>query len=160
MINFLKERKIWILVLGFSFFLLVLEALRPQKQSSDKKSEESFNVDTVIPPGHVLVPIQIQNLENLNALLGQMGVVDLWTYNFESQKKSKKIATQVRLIRAPLDPSVFAIMVKEEESRDILEHGDQFYVTVHRPDTKRRIPLQLKKKQKFEIETFSEGDKI
>lgn len=150
------------MVLGFAVFLLLLETLRSQanKNSSSPEQVEPYNIDTVIPAGHVLVPLQIQNAENINALLGQMGVVDLWTYDFESRKKSKKIANQVKLIRAPLDPSVFAVMVRDEESKEILEYGDQFYVTVHRPDSKKRSSQKRSRKQKFEIETFSQGEKL
>ena len=156
----LQEKRLWFIVLGFSLFLLILEGLRTEESDASRRPAQSFNVDTVIPAGHVLVPIQIQNLENLSVLIGQMGVVDLWTYNMESQKKSKKIAAQVKLIRAPLDPSVFAILIKEEESKDILEHGDQFYVTVHRPDSKQRTRPRSSRKQKIEIETFSQGEQI
>lgn len=160
--DFSIENKKMILFLFFVFLGIILffQSCETTQKSLPQKNEP-LNIDTVIPAGKVLIPIQIQNLENVSALIGQMGVVDLWTYHQDSLKKSKKIASQIKMIRAPLDPNVFAVLVDDEESREILEYGDQFYVTVHHPKSKKNRVLKKKlATEKVKFETFSNSESL
>ncbi|MFN7905350.1 MAG: hypothetical protein ACK5P5_09215 [Pseudobdellovibrionaceae bacterium] len=153
--SIIKNQKI--LVYGFVFlsFILVLNSFWPKEKSIETKAKEQIQVDTLIPLGYVLVPIQIHNFESASALLGEAGIVDLWSVDPNTEKKSRKIASRLKIIRAPLNPQMYAVLVPESASSRILEYGDTFLVTVqsHRSQSPEVISP---KKNKFtaQIETF------
>lgn len=156
--NWIKEKNIWFLggffVLGF---ILILQSWPESKAQQQEKTEEAepWNVDTLIPAGLILVPIEIQNFTTFSAMVGDAAVVDLWTYNTDSERRSKKIATQIKIIRAPLDATRFGILVPEHEAGEILIHGDQFYVTIHNPKKNESKIIQKKlESKKVHFESF------
>lgn len=102
--------------------------------------EDSSPADTFIPRHHVLIPIEVSNHESLNALVGAFALVDLFTLQKDSQegrsiRKGRKVASHVKLIRAPLNPQKFAVLVHERQSDPIVSHQDAFFVTVQNRET-------------------------
>jgi hypothetical protein len=91
-------------------------------------------VDTMIPRGHVLVPIEVQNYEALDSILGRFGIVDLFQAASEAAVSSNLVARNVRILRAPQNPTHFAILVREQEVNKILKYGSLFTVVVKRPE--------------------------
>lgn len=90
-------------------------------------------VDTFIPDGFVLVPIEIQNLTSLESMVGQYGVVDLY-----AEGQTRAIAIGLRLIRSPRDPSQFAVLVPQERSREIVKASlKPIQVVVQNPKQKK-----------------------
>lgn len=87
-------------------------------------------VDTLIPKGFVLIPIEVQNYEALDSILGRFGVVDLFQSVSESQRL---VARNIRILRAPQNPTHFAVLVAEEKVDEILKGGGLFTVVVKRP---------------------------
>lgn len=85
---------------------------------------------TYIPEGFVLVPIEISNFESLDSLLGKHGVVDLYLPVDEVRKRPQKIAERVKILRAPLNPSHFAVLVTEEDSPRLATQPGPFIVVV------------------------------
>jgi len=81
-------------------------------------------VDTHIPRGFVLVPIEVLNYEALDSILGQFGIVDL----FSPQKRL--VAKNVRLLRAPHNGAHFAILIPEKQTGEVLREGAAFTVIV------------------------------
>lgn len=94
--------------------------------SSQEDNHES--VDTFIPKGFVLVPLDLSNLESLNSFVGQAGVVDL--YKSKDGQRGRKIATRVKIIRAPLNPQLFAALIPEEKSPDLLSDNEALFAVV------------------------------
>ncbi len=95
---------------------------------------ESFAVDTLIPRGHVLVPIEVANYEALDSILGKFGIVDLLQPGSPDAGPAKLVARNVRLLRAPQNPSHFAILIREADTDRILRHGGVFNVVIKRPE--------------------------
>lgn len=110
--------------------LPVLLSLWPQDQPS---VDRPASVDTFIPKGFVLIPIELSNYEALDSILGRFAYVDLFS-NGESNRPARLIARHVRLLRAPQNPSRFAVLVPETESAKILS-GDGTYSAVVRTPT-------------------------
>lgn len=90
-------------------------------------------VDTHIPRGFVLVPIDVQNYESLDSVLGSYGIVDLYQATPSGSSDQRLVARNVRLLRAPQNPSHFAVLVPEAEARHVLRGGGTFTVIVKRP---------------------------
>lgn len=76
--------------------------------------------DTIIPAGYVLAPVELENADSLASLVGQFGIVDLYG---GSKSKRRKIGTRLRILRAPLNPKAYAVMVRESEAPKIVTAG-------------------------------------
>lgn len=96
--------------------------------------QDPLGLDTYIPRGYVLVPIEVQNYESLDSVIGQYGVVDLYRSHDLIQKKGRPLAKAVKLLRAPKNPSQFGVLVPEEDAPLLVKQGEPFYVVVQRPD--------------------------
>lgn len=115
----------------------ILAFVLDQKKVDAPVDVDSTSVDTYIPEGMTLIPIEIQNIEALKNILGEFGVVDLYLPSFEENRAPKKIASGVKIMRAPLNPDVFAVLVLEENASQIAQHPGSFFVTVLNPNNKK-----------------------
>jgi hypothetical protein len=92
---------------------------------------EAASVDTLIPAGFILIPIEVQNYESLDSLLGQYGVVDLFR---GEGGKGTLVARNIKILRAPQNPAHFAVLAPENEATRILSQQGSFYVALKRPN--------------------------
>ena len=88
--------------------------------------------DTLIPAGFVLVPIEVQNFESLDSILGQYGIVDLYQAPLKSGGRPYRVASHIKILRAPLNPSHFAVLVNEADSVALIASQHPFTVVVQR----------------------------
>lgn len=125
--SFLESKKALVacIVLAGALTLLV---------GNGKKNEDKVridrSVDTFIPAGFVLVPIEVQNFESLDSILGPHGVVDLFLPSQAGSGKGSRVANRVRIMRAPLNPSQFAVLVREDQSEQLVRSEAPFFVVV------------------------------
>jgi hypothetical protein len=106
----------------------------PSGEDALKRSDIEA-ADTFIPAGFVLVPIEVANYEALDSILGKFGVVDLFIPTSESGQRPQKIAERLKILRAPLNPSRFAVLVPEAESSQIVTHSGPFAVSIQNPNS-------------------------
>ncbi len=121
---------IWIaavMIAGFLAYYLDTSA-KPEVGVQSPESPEVAS--TFIPAGFVLVPIEVANFESLDSILGQHGVVDLYIPADETRKRATKIAERIKILRAPLNPSHFAVLAPEAESSRLVGHAGPFVVVV------------------------------
>jgi hypothetical protein len=110
-----------LLPIGLSFFR--------QPSGSIPAATPSVNLDTHIPRGFVLVPVDVLNYEALDSIIGRYGVVDLYSGQ-TAPATPILIARNVRMLRAPQNPSHFAVLVREQETGRLLSRGNSFTVIV------------------------------
>lgn len=120
------------------FLLLCLIALVGQLFSGQTHKEvlpdkQETTYDTYIPEGFSLVPIEVANIESLDALLGPYGVVDLFTAVTPQNPKSEKIASKMKIVRAPKNPQFFAVLVPFKDVDKIMSVSGPFIVSVLNP---------------------------
>ncbi len=113
-------------ILGFISVWINLADNKHEGLGNEPASTES--VDTYIPKGYVLVPLDLSNLESLNSFIGNAGVVDL--YKSKDGQKGTKIGSRVKIIRAPLNPQLFAALVPESKSSELLNYNDALFAVV------------------------------
>ncbi|HMN68029.1 MAG TPA: hypothetical protein PKC28_05770 [Bdellovibrionales bacterium] len=113
------------LVPTFGYFLLPSSAPPPSP-------ERATDVTTFIPKGFVLVPIEVENYEALDSILGRFGTVDLLRPAREPGASPNLVARNVRLLRAPQNPIHFAVLIAENEVDRMLAEGSLFTVIVKR----------------------------
>lgn len=124
----LKENKIWI---GLFVICLIGSWLSTKNFSDNKPSTRELkpeSLDTFIPAGHTLVPIDVQNLESLDSIFGSYGIVDLYS---AAESGSKLVAEQVKLLRAPQKPSVFAVLLRSNRAAQLAANPGPYFVVVH-----------------------------
>lgn len=128
-----KSWKIWFtlaLALGLISFLM---QKRPDEHTPAQAEVSVGNLDTYIPENQSIVPIQVANYESLDQVIGQFGVVDLYTIPMSDKEKSQKIAHAVKLVRSPKSPRHFNVLLPADEAYRIAGHSGEFNVTVRNP---------------------------
>lgn len=142
----LKNRHLYIAFAALGALCLVASLQNPK--SNEPAEEKAPNsVDTFIPAGLVLVPIEISNAESLASLVGEMGgVVDLYLASNDQRKGGLKVAAKVKLVRAPLNPQQYAVLVREEEGPKLMAYTGPFLAVVQNPDAKGTKLSQSSKK--------------
>ncbi|WP_413558683.1 hypothetical protein [Bdellovibrio sp. HCB209] len=104
------------------------------------------SVDTFIPQGLVLIPLELSNSESLASIIGNMGgVVDLYLTSQEGRKGGYLVASRVKLVRAPRNPDQFAVLVKESEGQKILKQNGPFVAVVQNPEVRGSKVVQERK---------------
>lgn len=110
---------------------------------SEEVQEEVQEIDTIIPKGFVLVPIEIQNREPLEALVQNFAVVDLHTLSNTAERVGEIVATRVRLLRAKQNPREFAVLIPEQSAKDVLRHQGKFWVVLkNRNEGETEVPIK------------------
>lgn len=116
------------------FFLVIVSISHLLKSDSDTLTgnEKQFKADTVIPKGFVLHPIILENIDSITAIIEQFGVIDLYAGQ-QLQTGSTKIADQIKIIRAPLNPNEFALLIPERLSEKIMKVQGPYWGVVRNP---------------------------
>ena len=113
--------------------IAVFPALFSLWPSTPKASPaQASSVDTYIPKGFVLIPIELANYEALDSVFGRFGLVDLYSGG-ENGSESRLVARAIRLLRAPQNPTRFAVLVPETQASRLLKSGGPFNAIVRRP---------------------------
>lgn len=115
-------------------------------------TEDEATADTYIPEGYVLVPIELQNVDSLSSLIGSYAVVDLFR-----GPNSQKVGKRLKLLRAPLNPQQFAVLVPEDEVSKLLETPGPFWAAIQNPEQTKSAEITSRKKRKSRIEYFEGG---
>lgn len=160
--KYLKEpkNKILISVLGIFVVFLFLNSLR-SPDSVKATEQELQTADTVIPAGYVLVPIELENAASMSSMIGDFGVVDLFSAKNEKSPRGHKVGVRLKLLKAPLNPEQYAVLVREEESASILEARGPFFAVIQNPEIQKSASVYKKNsKAKSRIEYFSEGENL
>lgn len=147
----LNQKHLILFFLFMGFLVLLHNNSQVTEEISDSHSELP-TVDTLIPLGFVLVPVEITNINSLNGLLSTTGVVDLY---FNEAGKSIKVGSRLKVIQAPNNPSMYAVLVKESESSMVLNYPGPFIAAIQNNQVQDGNVLQKSKSnnKKFIIET-------
>lgn len=159
--NFKKENK----YLYYGFLMLGMATVISyflNNKSTDEKIIHSTNdidksIDTYIPIGKSLLPIEIANAEYLDPLIGpEGGVVDLYQVANESNR-GVKIASRIKIIRSPTSNISFSAYLSDEQTQQIMNFPGPFRAVVQNPkaegsEVKQIKPVEIKHKQQIQIE--------
>lgn len=114
-------------------FLMVVYILFGIKTEKVVAKYNPIYADTLIPKGYGLIPVELANADTVSALMDQFGVVDLFTGTLTA-RGNKKIASRVKILRAPLNPNQYAVMVPEGLSQTIMNASGPFWAVVQNRD--------------------------
>lgn len=155
----IKNKKtiyLWLILITIS---LVITFLQKIKQTEPTIKGEIKNIDTYIPKGFVLLPVELNNGLSLEGLLSEKGVVDLYTGD-PTQKSAYRVAEAVKIIRSPQNPSYFSVLVPEQEASFLIQRFQSFYAVIQNPlktGTKIQPPKKINRRS-IVIELDHEGN--
>lgn len=117
-----------ILLISFAVFTLLYLIMNFRNNSKSQDHDKKFvSADTLIPRGQVLVPINLANIQALAGLIDQYGLIDLYS---GEQNQSRLIANRIKILRAPLNPNQYAVLVSEELSEKIMRSHGPFWAVI------------------------------
>lgn len=122
----LQQHKYFIFMFVFFVFVYVYTTLEERGQ---KPQEKLLTVDTLIPNGYALVPIELENISAIASLIESYGVVDIYLGKNQSQK-SKKIFQKVKILRAPNNPHAYSLLLPDHLSSDLLKYEGPFFAVI------------------------------
>lgn len=135
------------LLLGIASYLVS----NSEKSERSQIKEEPIQLDTMIPEGFVLLPLDLVNRDALSSIVGATAVIDLFTVNSQTLNPSKKIASRIKIIRTPRNPEQFALLIHESETNQILNFTGPYFAVIQnksrkdsqlvKPTTKRDVQI-------------------
>lgn len=119
----------------FFFLGLFLVGYTYIQSHSGSDSKKRFQIDTIIPPGYVLIPIKLLNAQAISSAIGSYGVADIYT-TVEGQK-SKRLFSKAKIIQAEdSEDPVFSVLVKETRAHLLSSYANPFFAAVQNPKAK------------------------
>lgn len=142
--DYLKKHRTKLSALAFLLFLgiLSLQWINHNNSAEKHQFEKPEALETYIPLGFTLIPIEILNVEQLQSMIDDRAVVDLFTPG-----NPLSVAKAVKLVRSPMDENVFGILVEDNLAQSIMKYGNQFVVAIKNRQSKKPAPKQNRKRQ-------------
>lgn len=114
--------------LGLSILVSTLiYACSPSSTTTAVPEELRPNLNVMIPKGYVLYPFEADNFESVKPLLGAYSMVQVY-----HSKTGKLIAQNIKVLRAPKDPSHLAFLVPVSIASKLVPFGLEFKVAVQK----------------------------
>lgn len=132
--------------------LLSISFISKFKKLGNKKPATpiiSNSVDTFIPKGYVLVPIEIINPDALNDIIGDFGYVDLYSDQSQTNRpKFELLIKDIKLLKSPVDPSIIAVLSPDKMVHSIVTVNKKFKITIKSKSNKETQLARKDKKNK------------
>ena len=136
-----------ILLISVLTFVLLYFILNAKNKAAPLATEKKpLYADTLIPKGQVLVPLNFANIEALASLIDHYGIIDLYT---GTENNSVLIASRIKILRAPLNPNQYAVMVTEDLSQEIMKYQGPFLAVVQNRFAQTENPIAKKDTKKL-----------
>lgn len=145
----------WTPYIGLAAFAVVAQISQHwmTKPTHPLDSEIVASIDTTLPVGHTLVPLEIRNKDQIAEMSEQMIVGDI--YSLKDLNQPELILVNARIVRAPHNPNVYAAIVKKDFVKMIVHHSDDVFVAIKNPNERGAsfVPHKSKAK-KLNIHVF------
>ncbi len=112
---------------------------------------QSPEIDELIPAGYVLLPIELVNREALASIMGSTAIVDILTVNPTTMNPQTKIASRVKMLRAPKNPDFFALLIEDSSSVAFLNKPGPYFALIQNKKQTKSNFYQNKLKPKIQI---------
>ena len=137
-----KNLYIWLAFVVISFLFLLFQPKNKEETPVDRP-----NIDTYIPEGFVLAPVELSNAPYLDGLLEYRGVVDLYTGD-PARRVAQKVASAIKIIRSPRNPSYFAVLVPEDKVGLLIQRFQTFHAVIQNPKHGKKTRIQAVRKKR------------
>ena len=132
------DKRLLIGFIAFSVFQILLTW--KSNLAEEVQVHKPDALDTFVPLGFTLVPIKIENQTEMGSLIDNFALVDL-----HKKDVTEVIESNVRLLRSPRNPDVFAVLVEQERAKDLIsKYGAIFTISLKNPDSQTK-PVSKKR---------------
>ena len=129
-----EKLKFSVLFLGLG--ILSYWVSREPAQRPKEDLEPTVQIDSLIPAGFVLLPLELVNRDALSSIVGSTAVIDLFSVNSQTLNPAKKIASRVKIIRSPRNPDQFALLIPEQETHSIFRQAGPYFAVIQNRATR------------------------
>ncbi len=119
--------------LGGIALCFAIEPSSGQETQAAASVSKTSSLDTFIPQGYVLIPIELENYNSVDSILGTYGIVDLYSAGDGENRKTKPLARRIKILRAPQNPSQFAVLVPEQQAALFFRGQSVFFAAIQNP---------------------------
>lgn len=120
----IKENKH--LVAGFILIVCVsIYYNHIEKPEPIVKNNDQIFADTILPKGFILFPIRLENIEAIQGVIHQFGIIDVYTAT-QPGRPSKKVLSKVKILQAPYNPNEYALLLAESLSSKMMAEVGPF----------------------------------
>ncbi len=133
--QFYRQHKSWILSIGCALLLTTINSIAHSSKSDadlGQTTETKESLDTYIPDGFVLVPVEVENYENLDQILGNFGTIDVYEkVQNGAQTRSRLVGRGLKALRPQNNDKQIGLLVPESEASLVVGTQGPLYVTIH-----------------------------
>lgn len=122
----LQQHKYFVFMFFFFIFVYIYTTVGTDSQPP---KEKLLTMDTLIPNGYALVPIELENIAAIASLIEGYGVVDIYLGKSTSGN-SKKIFQKVKILRAPNNPHAYSILLPDHLSSVLMQYEGPFFAVI------------------------------
>lgn len=116
-------------VFMFLFFMVIYGYSSYKPENKANPAQKMLTADTLIPKGYVLVPIELTNIQAIAGIIDGYGVIDVFIGKTETTQ-SKKVLNKVKILRAPLDPNSYSVLLPDALAKTFMEYSGPFFAVV------------------------------
>lgn len=110
--------------------LIGFQSLTASQSDAPVVTETSISPDDLIPSGFVLVPIQLENHSSIDSVVGAQSIVNLYRILAGDKESGSLIGRNLRMLRAPLNPQQFAVLVPESDVGRFISYQGQLHAVL------------------------------
>lgn len=122
----LQQHKYFVFMFFFFVFVYIYTTVGSDTQPAQEKL---LTVDTLIPNGYALVPIELENIAAIASLIESYGVVDIYLGKSNS-RNAKKIFQKVKILRAPNNPHAYSLLLPDHLSSVLMQYDGPFFAVI------------------------------
>ena len=144
-LGYLLQKYLWHFII--IFILIIMSLVSKFLPLAFKQDKPAISLDHLVPKDFVLVPIEISNGKDIMGIIGQYGVVDLYSYSKKTGLPEKQAASTLKILPPKAEEGQFIALVPEKQASNLFQYSDPFYAVIQNP-SKKGSKIYKKKKSK------------
>ena len=110
-----------------------------------KPKPQPASLDSLVPKGFVLMPIEISNGTDIKNIIGSYGVVDLYAYSKDTGLPENLAGSSLKILPPSTEEGAFTALVPEKSAIHLFSYTESFYAVIQNPQ---KTGSKIYKKQK------------
>ncbi len=103
-----------------------------------------LEIDTIIPAGHSLFPLELTNQESILSMIGDFGVIDL--YRFIPNNKKILIAENLKIFKSRKNENLLYALVFDDQTHKFISLDQKMFAVIkNRKSPAIKMPMSPKK---------------